>query len=323
MAFDFSKYIPAASTPDTLGALPAGVTPQDVSQMYSLQMHPVENPDDVMIRDTDGNVTGSMKDLNADGYATQKAQWDEQQKLAEAGLLSGPQKVGGAEGGDPQTVQWLGSAAPAQLSGHNDYNPALGLKEGQRLVYAGDLNDSTGTYKNDLKLLNDNAVYNDPNWGKLTYAANVDHKDGMWDMFWKVAPMLPGLFAMGAPALFGGLTGAGGATAGGLVGNQTSGMFGGALNTGVDATAGSLLSDAPAWFAKQFPELVKGSISGLNSSKGKLNPLSMAMQLAGGIPGASSVMPFANMALTLGRGGGFDFSKFLPQGISMLAKGLR
>src|SRR5689334_16892414 len=103
MAFDFSKYTgdttPGDTPPTSIAPLPAGITPEDAAQMWQLQGSPVDNPDDRMVTDTDGAILGAFKDLHPDEYAAQKSQWDEQQKLADAGLLTGAQKIGGAEGG--------------------------------------------------------------------------------------------------------------------------------------------------------------------------------------------------------------------------------
>lgn len=300
MPFDFSSYLPPppgqtggpASTfsPQTMGALPTGITQQDIPQMQSLMFHPVTNPDEQIQRDGEGNVLGSFKDLSPDAYKTQKAQWNEQQKLIDAHLLQQQTTGNTSQGEAPTTYNQLGSAAPAQLSGHDSYSGSLGTNKGElgRLVYTGKLNDSTGDYTNkDQKLLNPSAVGTDPNWGQYTTAANIDHKDPGWDTFWKVAPMLPGLFAMGAPALFGGLTGAGGATAGAMIGDQSlSNIGGGAIAQGGSASAGSLLSNLPASFQKYFPQAVKQGIGQLNSNSK------------------------------------FDFSKYIPTGLQMIAKGL-
>ncbi len=331
MGFDFSSYLPPppgqgstaqASAGSAFGALPQGITSQDIPQLNSLMYHPVDNPDSQNVMDGDGNVMGSMKDLNPSGYATQKAQWDEQQKLMNANLLHS-NVSSNSESGNPQVYNQLGTAAPASFSGHDSYTGVLGTNKGEggRLVYTGGLNDSTGNYTNtSQKLLNKDAVYNDPTWGQYTTDANINKSDGGWDTFWKIAPLIPSLIA-GGVGMFG-LAGAGGATAGDIAaGADTGGMFGTPLAAA--GGSGATASFLPAALARALPNAVKGTIQGLNSNGGKLNPLGLATSLVPGALGLPSwVGPLANAGIGLAQGGGFDFSKYLPMGLQTIAKGL-
>jgi hypothetical protein len=264
MAFDFSKYIPDQST---------GTTPPSSVAQYTPGY-------------TEGSNTGldpaiASQLFNYIGRSDSDANLqdpDVKQKLIDAGLLKSITYAGG-EGGEDQQFYALGDKAPSNFAGNisrTDHTP-----EAQRIIGA-----DSGVAKAQ-GLLNPNAVYKDPVFGNVTTSANLNRKDPGWDTFWKVAPMLPGLFAMGAPMMFGGLTGAGGATAGGMIGNQTlSDIGGGAIAQGGSATASNLLSNM-RWLQKLFPDLVKTGIKGLASNNGK-----------------------------------FDFSKYIPTGLQQIAKGL-
>jgi hypothetical protein len=346
MAFDFSAYQPStpAAAP-TAGALPPGITQNDIQQMNYLQANPVANdPSQQMVYDTDGNSMGLMKDLHPDVYQQSEDQWNEQQKLTSAGLLGGPQKVGGADGGDQQTVQYFGGAVPASFAGHSDYNPNTpqGTNQGElgRIVYTGQENDSSGSFDTNKKLIDSNAVYDDPNWGKLTTLANIDQKSPM-DTFWKIAPMIPmaiaTIMSSGAAApLFAGLDNAGGATAGAMIGDQTaSDIAGGAIAQGGAATAGNALAGSSAWFQKMFPNLVKGGISSLPGG-GKNTGISLAEQVAGGALDNSGILastggfdwtkyaPLVSAGINIARGGTFDWSRYLPNlALQSIAKGMK
>ena len=215
MAFDFSKYMtdPAATTtpltqPDPFAqALPTGTDSTDIPKLMWDQGHTFENPDDALVRDTDGNAYGTLKDINPDMYNAQKLQYDEQQKLVNANLLNGPYKVGGAEGGDQQTISGgFGSAVP-DIVAHRDGSPYQVTKENapSQLAYAGKMNDSSGGADFDQfghgtgqsQLIDPTKIINGENWGEYTPSYNIKHPEEKgWDVFWKVAPMLPGLFAM-------------------------------------------------------------------------------------------------------------------------------
>ncbi len=266
MPFDFSQYLP----PPPGQTSPQAAPPQSVAQYDPGYNTAPTTPVDpalasqlfkyVGLNDSDANMQGA----------------DTKQKLIDAGLLKSITEGAGGDGGDVgQTFYELGDNAPSNFAGnisHTDHTPEM-----QRIIGA-----DTGVAQAQ-GLVNPSAVYKDPEFGNVTTSGNLNRKDPGWDTFWKVAPILPGLLAGGAGALFSGLDAAGGATAGALAGDQTAGAFGGALNTGVDATS-SGLSMSP-WLTKALPQLIKQGISGLNSN------------------------------------GKFDFSKYIPTGIQAIAKG--
>ncbi len=298
MAFDFSKYI---------GQAPAAAPTPSVAQYASgYTQGSNEGLDPALASQLFNYVGRNESDANLQGE-------DTKQKLIDAGLIKSITYSGG-EGGEDQQFYALGDKAPSNFQGnisHTDHTP-----EAQRIIGA-----DSGVAKAQ-GLVNPNATYKDPTWGNVTTSSNLNRKDPGWDTFWKVAPMLPGLFAMGAPMLFGGLAGAGGATAGGLIGNQTvSEIGGGAIAQGGSATAGNLLSSLPSGITSRFADLVKNSISSLNSKKG-FNPVSAALGLAGGIPGVGQFTPAVQAAMNLAGGGGFDFTKYIPMGLQQIAKGL-
>jgi hypothetical protein len=269
MAFDFSSYIPQSPTQAT----PAATTPTSSVGQYTpgFSEGPSANLDPALASQLFGYIGKTDSDANLLGA-------DTKQKLIDAGLLKSITQ-GGAEGGDAQTTYELGDNAPTNFEGHTtriDNTP-----EYQRVIGA-----DSGAAK-DQGLINPNAVKDDPLWGKVTYAGNKNQHDSM-DTFWKVAPFIPSLFAMGAPLLFGGLAAAGGATAGGMIGSQTlSDIGGGTIAQGGAATASDLFAGAPAWLQKALPDLAKSGIKGLASGDGK-----------------------------------FDFSKYIPTGLQAIAKGL-
>ncbi len=272
MAFDFSQYLPpppsasGTSTPApssvaqytpgyTQGsaATNAALDPALTSQLFKY----------VGLDDSDANMQGA----------------DTKQKLIDAGLLKSITEGAGGDGGDTgQTFYELGDNAPTNFAGNitkTDHTPEM-----QRIIGA-----DTGIAATQ-GLTNPSYVKNDPVWGNVTTSGNLNRKDPGWDAFWKVAPMLPGVLAMGAGSLFGGLADAGGATAGGMVGSQSlSDIGGGAIAQGGSATASNLFANAPAWLQKALPDLVKTGIKGLNSN------------------------------------GKFDFSKYIPTGLQAIAKG--
>ncbi len=340
MAFDFSQYTggttpTVAATPQTLGALPAGITSADIPQMQYLMNSPIlTDPSTQMNTDSEGNTIGAFKDLNPDEYKTAEDQWNEQQKLITAGMLNAPTQTGGGDGSPLQTISGGYGAAVPDAIAHRDgtqYQNSAANEAGQ-LVYAGDINDTSGSANNgDQKLLNPSATMTDPNWGTFTQQGNIDQSHGtLSDLGWKIAPLVPAIAATllsggAGAAMFGALpeSSANSAlSAGMLAGDQTAGMFGGALNTGVEATAGDVLSSLPASIQKYLPNAVKSGISQLGSN-GKYNPLSMIEGAAGSMLNLPpSIMQAINAGVGLSQGGGFDFSKYLPQGISMLTKGI-
>ena len=265
MAFDFSKY-----TGDASGATP----PPSIAQYTpGFNTAPTTPIDPALASQLFNYVGQSDADL-----AT--ADQGVKQKLIDAGLIQSLTE-GGAEGGQAQQFYELGPNAPSNFAGnisHTDHTPEM-----QRIIGA-----DSGVAK-DQGLLNPSAVYKDPTFGNVTTSGNLNRKDPGWDTFWKVAPLLPSLFAFGMPLIAGaaGLAGAGGATAGTMIGNQTlSDIGGGAIAQGGSATAGSMLSNLP-WLQKMFPDLLKTGIKGLASNNGK-----------------------------------FDFSKYISPAVTQLAKGL-
>ncbi len=265
MAFDFSKYVPQSPT--------AAAPPSSVAQYAPGFTQGTSNDGlDPALASQLFNYVGRT-DADANQFDPQV-----KQKLIDAGLLKSITE-GGAEGGDAQTFYELGDKAPSNFAGnitHTDHTPEM-----QRIIGA-----DTGVAKAQ-GLVNPAAVKDDPVWGKVTTSGNLNRKDPGWDTFWKVAPMLPAVFAAGAPMLFGGLSGAGGATAGSMIGNQTlSDIGGGAIAQGGSATASNIFANAPAWLQKALPDLLKSGIKGLNTSNGK-----------------------------------FDFSKYIPTGLQAIAKG--
>lgn len=271
--FDFSSYLPPPPGQTGEATSTTAASPQSVAQ-YTPGYTQGSNAglDPALASQMTKYVGLSDSDANNIDPAVK-------QQLIDAGLIKSITE-GGAEGGDAQTFYELGDNAPSNFAGnisHTDHTPEM-----QRIIGA-----DTGVAKAQ-GLTDPSAVYKDPVFGNVTTSGNLNRKDPGWDTFWKVAPMLPGLFAMGAPMLFGGLAGAGGATAGAMVGDQSlSDIGGGAIAQGGSATAGDLLSNVP-WLQKYLPQLAKQGIGQLNSSNGK----------------------------------GFDFSKFIPMGLQQIAKGL-
>jgi len=271
-----------------------------------------------MYTDTDGNTSGDpIANENYDPKLTAARDW-----LTQNGMLNyNPANTG--QGNTPGyfsagSLSPLGSDVWSKDGATGVSNP----KNGGWLVQTPQ--EGTGH-----SLINSSQQGDDSMWGKITNEANVkdDHAN---DLFWKIAPMLPMVFATimsgGAMApLLAEMPEAGGATAGALVGDQTAGMFGGALNSGTGATAGGLLDSASPWLSKSLPNTIKSSISSLNS--GKFNPTSTLTGLAGSAIGASGIMPdmpsWAMPAISAGmnvaKGGGFDWSKYL---IPLAMKGL-
>lgn len=300
MAFDFSKY-----TGDASGAIPS----PSIAQYTPGYSTAPDTPIDPAIASQLFNYVGKS---DADLATSDQ---DVKQKLIDAGLIKSITEGAGGEGGDVgQTFYELGDHAPSNFSGnisHTDHTPEL-----QRIIGA----DNT-------KLLNPQAVYKDSEFGNVTTQGNKDQRDGGWDTFWKVAPLIPAAFAAimsgGAMApLLAEMPEAGGATAGGMIGGQTlSDIGGGAIAQGGSATAGGALSDLPASVAKAFPDVVKNSISGLNSNNGKYNPLSALTSMFGGaIP--PWLMPVVSASLGAAQGKGFDFTKFISPAVGAISKGL-
>jgi hypothetical protein len=268
MAFDFSKYTTDTST--------SGASPAPASSIAEYTpgygAGPASDLDPALAKQLFSYIGKNDSDANLLGEDTKN-------QLIQKGLLK-PITQGGGEGGDVgQTTYELGDNAPTNFEGHTtrtDNTPGL-----SRIIGA-----DSGAAK-DQGLVNPAAVKNDPMWGNVTYAGNKNQHDSM-DTFWKVAPFIPSLFAMGAPLLFSGLAGAGGATAGALVGSQTPGLFGGALNTGAAATASDFFASAPAWLTKAIPKLAESGIKGLASGNGKFDFTKYISGLAG-----SAVSQFA------------------------------
>jgi hypothetical protein len=266
MAFDFSKYVPQSPASQT----PPAATPPSVGQYTpGFGSGPDTNLDPTLAKQLFSYIGKNDSDANLLGEDTKN-------QLVQAGLLK-PITEGGQDSGGAQTFYELGDKAPTNFQGHisqTDNTP-----ETQRIIGA-DVTSKMGG------LTDPNAVYKDPLWGNVTTEGNKNQHDSM-DTFWKVAPFIPSLFAMGAPMLFSGLADAGAASAGLMAGDQTlSGIGGGAIAQGGSATASDLFANAPAWLQKALPDLTKTTIKGLASSGGK-----------------------------------FDFSKYIPTGLQAIAKG--
>lgn len=121
---------------------------------------------------------------------------------------------------------------------------------------------------NDQTLVNPNLHATNPLYGDMTLQGNVKQPSRpLEDTFWKVAPMLPALFATIM---------SGGALAPMLASMPEAG--------GTAANAGLLgLEAAPSWAeGLGLDKLIKGGISSLNSNNGKFNPMSMLGPLLGG-----------------------------------------
>jgi hypothetical protein len=261
MAFDFSKYTPqdVAQTAATPAATPTSTDPQ-----YDPAMT---------------NQIWSVMNAGPQGVEIDPGLKAARDYLMDKGLL---QDVP-ANQGDSNTDEryTLGLNAPHNFSLYSltGDTPA---DERSRLTSVQDVQG------NGQKLYNPSDVKTDPLYGDMTHQGNVDaNESGLMKAFWKVAPMLPGALAFGAPMMFGGLAGAGGATAGALVGDQTPGMFGGALNTGASAVGDNVFAGLPASLQKYLPEAIKQGIKGLGSNNGK-----------------------------------FDFSKYISPAITQAIKGL-
>ncbi len=264
MAFDFSNYIPqsptAASSP-TQAAAPAAPAAPQYDPAMTQQIWKV----------MDAGPTGV-----ADDAGLAKAR----DYLMQNGLLSDVAANQG-EGNTAERYE-LGLNAPHNFSLYSKTGDTPANENAR-------LSSVEQVQGNGQKLFNPSAVKHDPLYGDMTYRGNVDpNESGAMKAFWKVAPMAPALLAGGVGlGMFGALDAAGGATAGGLVGDQTAGAFGGALNSGSGATASNIFADAPVWLQKALPDLLKTGIKGMASNNGK-----------------------------------FDFSKYIPTGLQAIAKGL-
>lgn len=344
MPFDFSQFTtgtqpplgvaaqptaPAASvTPPlaaqptaTYGALPPGITTDDINQMWNLQNNPVTDPNGVMNTDSEGNITGSFQDLDPDAYKAAETQWQEQQKLQAAGILGPVSQSGGADGSPMQNNTHFGDAVPASFVGHDNYvDTPQGTPEGQATrVTSTNVPGQTDLYNKD-------AVFNDPNWGSLTTTGNINQHTQLSDTLFKYAPLAVAAFAGAAPLMFGDLAAAGGATAGGLAGDATStGAYGGAAS----AAPGNAFSGMPSWLQNAIPNTVKSGITTLgNGGDAKSGLLGAAEGLGGAAIGASGLTsdlpswasPVINAGIGLAKGGTFDFSKFIGPGLNLASK---
>jgi hypothetical protein len=197
-----------------------------------------------------------------------------------------------ANTGDANTAEryQLGINAPHNFSGYalTGDTPDEGLR-------LSSVQQMTG---NGQTLVNPDMHAVDPLYGDLTLQANVKQPKSAMDTFWKIAPMLPGLFAFGLPSLLGeGLSAAGGATAGALAGDQTLSDIGGGALSGT-ASASDALSSLPSWIQSQVPNAIKGGIGSLNSNDGKFNPLGTLSSFAGAGLGQLGVPSWLTPALS-------------------------
>ncbi|MGH7782236.1 MAG: hypothetical protein ACREO5_00100 [Candidatus Binatia bacterium] len=172
---------------------------QYAGDLWRMQaMGPMDNPDLATVKDADGNPIGLVKDLQPDLYKTMKADYTEQQYDEDQGLLTGH----AATSGDSNMDAYFsgGDRLPAIFRTEHNLNVGATMKDsGGDASYYNWLNATGGATSADHtvsgKLKNPNLVENDPTFGKLTLAANVDQKDPFWDTFWQIAPMIPMMIA--------------------------------------------------------------------------------------------------------------------------------